>query len=166
MLDKEKIFEMASDMDYGCTKHDLWPEDAKEIAKALTILGYQKINEDDIIISKKEYERLHSIEIAFEEFAKPDGVLIPVEEYEKLQTDMRRLGYQNCNLTIENKNLKENLEVEILKGKETAEKIRDMAKQKSFPTWLNVDDNPRKESLILLSDIDKIIKSLGVEIKE
>lgn len=36
---------------------------------------------------------------------------------------MRRLAYQNCNLTIENKNLKEVLDIEILKNKETAEKI-------------------------------------------
>ena len=47
MKDKEKqIKEMASDMDYGCTKHDLWPDDAKEIAKALYLLGYRKIPED------------------------------------------------------------------------------------------------------------------------
>jgi molecular chaperone GrpE (heat shock protein) len=50
-------------------------------------------------------------------------VLLPKEEYEKLQTDMRRLAYQNCNLTIENKNLKEDLDIEILKGKEAVEKF-------------------------------------------
>ena len=58
MKDKEKINEMASDMDYACTKHDLWPEDAKEIAKALVILGYQKVGEDQVVISKEEYEVL------------------------------------------------------------------------------------------------------------
>lgn len=43
MTDKEKqIREMASDMDYACTKHDLWLEDAKEIAKVLYALGYRK----------------------------------------------------------------------------------------------------------------------------
>ena len=37
-MDKEKqIEEMARDMDYGCTKRDLYPSDAKEIAKALYI---------------------------------------------------------------------------------------------------------------------------------
>lgn len=46
MNEKEKIIEeMASDMNYGCVKHDLWPSDAKEIAKALYILGYRKITE-------------------------------------------------------------------------------------------------------------------------
>ena len=58
MLDKEKINEMASDMQYGCVEHDLWPNDAKEIAKALIILGYQKVKKDEIVISKKEYEEL------------------------------------------------------------------------------------------------------------
>ena len=85
MENKKMINEMASDMDYGCVKHDLWPEDAKEIAKALTILGYQKVGEDEVIISKEEYGRLHSIEIAFEEFAKPDGILISKEEYDCLK---------------------------------------------------------------------------------
>lgn len=43
-MDKEeRIRELASDMDYGCTKRDLYPDDAKEIAKALDVLGYRKI---------------------------------------------------------------------------------------------------------------------------
>lgn len=58
MSDKKKINEMASDMDYGCIKHDLWPDDAKEIAKALIILGYQKVKEDEMVISKQDYEEL------------------------------------------------------------------------------------------------------------
>ena len=57
-IDQKQLNEMASDMDYGCVKHDLWPEDAKEIAKALIILGYQKVSTDDIVISKQEYELL------------------------------------------------------------------------------------------------------------
>ena len=57
-IDQKQINEMASDMDYGCVKHDLWPEDAKEIAKALIILGYQKVSTNDIVISKQEYELL------------------------------------------------------------------------------------------------------------
>ena len=57
-IDQKQINEMASDMDYGCVKHDLWPEDAKEIAKALIILGYQKVSTDDIVISKQEYDIL------------------------------------------------------------------------------------------------------------
>lgn len=62
-MDKEKqIKEMASDMDYACTKRDLYPIDAKEIAKALYILGYRKINENEVVISKEEYEKLKHFE--------------------------------------------------------------------------------------------------------
>ena len=43
MNKEERIRRLASDMDYGCTKRDLYPDDAKEIAKALDILGYRKI---------------------------------------------------------------------------------------------------------------------------
>lgn len=57
-INQKQIDEMASDMDYGCVKHDLWPEDAKEIAKALIILGYQKVGVDSIVISRQEYELL------------------------------------------------------------------------------------------------------------
>ena len=55
MTNKEKIIrEMASDMDYACTKHDLWPEDAKEIAKVLHTLGYRKCSDDYIREIRKE----------------------------------------------------------------------------------------------------------------
>lgn len=50
MIDKDKIIRtMANDMDYACTKHDLWPEDAKEIAKVLHTLGYRKCCSNDYI---------------------------------------------------------------------------------------------------------------------
>ena len=55
MADKEKqIREMASDMDYACIKHDLWPEDAEEIARVLRILGYRKCPDDCIREVRKE----------------------------------------------------------------------------------------------------------------
>ena len=52
--DKKLIREMASDMDYACTKHDLWPEDAKEIARVLRTLGYRKCSDDHIREIRKE----------------------------------------------------------------------------------------------------------------
>lgn len=56
---KDKIIEeMARDMDYGCIKRDLYPDDAKEIAKALYLLGYRKIPEGGVVLTRKEYERL------------------------------------------------------------------------------------------------------------
>lgn len=55
----KEIEEMASDMDYGCAKRDLYPDDAKEIAKVLYLLGYQKIDKDkQVVLTKEEYEQL------------------------------------------------------------------------------------------------------------
>lgn len=62
----KEIEEMASDMDYGCTKRDLYPDDAKEIAEALYLLGYQKIDKDkQVVLTREEYERL-KLELAIE----------------------------------------------------------------------------------------------------
>lgn len=55
MNKQEQIEAMASDMDYGCTKRDLYPDDAKEIAKALYLLGYRKLQEDSVVLSREEY---------------------------------------------------------------------------------------------------------------
>lgn len=56
MKDQEnQIEEMASDMDYACTKRDLYPSDAKEIAKALYLLNYRKIDKDSVVLSGEEY---------------------------------------------------------------------------------------------------------------
>ena len=59
MEKEERIKALASDMDYGCTRRDLYPDDAKEIAKTLDILGYRKIvwhkvAEDDLPTDSKE----------------------------------------------------------------------------------------------------------------
>lgn len=43
MNKEDRINQLALDMDYGCTKRDLYPDDAKEIAKALDILGYRRV---------------------------------------------------------------------------------------------------------------------------
>lgn len=53
MADQEQINEMASDMDYACTKRDLYPDDAKEIAKTLILLGYRKLDDHAIIALRK-----------------------------------------------------------------------------------------------------------------
>ena len=47
--------------------------------------------------------------------------------------------------------------------KETAEKFAAMAKQKAHPTYVNIDDNPRKDSFVLLSEIDEILKEFMEE---
>ena len=59
MKDKEKqIEEMASDMDYACTKRDLYPSDAKEIAKALYLLDYRKLPKNSVVLSTEEWKQI------------------------------------------------------------------------------------------------------------
>lgn len=68
-MDKQKqINEMASDMDYACVKHDLWPDDAKEIAKVLAALGYRKITEGAVVVSRAEYNDLKGLEKHFDDY--------------------------------------------------------------------------------------------------
>lgn len=68
---EKKIKEMASDMDYGCIKHGLWPEDAMEkIEKALTILGYQKVGEDKVILTKDEFRSMIKTDKEAEEYGQ------------------------------------------------------------------------------------------------
>lgn len=57
MLDEEKINEMAGDMQYGCIEHFLWPSDAREIAKALIVLGYQKVPENKVVFEVNDWQR-------------------------------------------------------------------------------------------------------------
>ena len=60
MIQQEQIEAMASDMDYGCTKRDLYPDDAKEIAKVLHLLGSRKLDKDSIVLTRADNEMLKS----------------------------------------------------------------------------------------------------------
>lgn len=92
MTDQEQIDEMASDMDYACTKRDLYPDDAKEIAKALILLGYRKLLKDSVVISKEEYE----------DYKK--HVDTCVEEYHRGQHEAE-LYYKNIQIPRERKEI-------------------------------------------------------------
>ena len=80
MTNKDQLIkEMASDIDYATVKHDLWPDDTKEIAKTLIMLGYRKIPEDSVVLEKEEYEEYKKV---------ADGKAIMVENI----TDLNRLA--------------------------------------------------------------------------
>ena len=69
MTNKDQLIqEMASDMNYATVKHDLWPDDAKEIARVLVILGYCKIPEGSVMLSQDEYDRYKRCEEVCNEF--------------------------------------------------------------------------------------------------
>ena len=112
MKDKEKqIEEMASDMDYSCTKRDLYPDDAKEIAKVLYLLGYRKLPEDSVVLSREGYEKLTAPRL----FIKPRE-LNQKELAEKLKNEKYGIiGVDESNIEI----IPSRIEIE----KETAEKI-------------------------------------------
>lgn len=58
--DREQIKEMASDIQYAYTQHDLYPEDAKSIANALYLLGYCKADENEVVLEQEDYDDLVS----------------------------------------------------------------------------------------------------------
>ena len=96
MKDNEKqIDEMASDMDYACTKRDLYPDDAKEIAKALILLGYRKLPKDSVVLSREEYKRITK-ELVTEQRATE----IAKEYFEKMRKETAekflQLAYDRC----------------------------------------------------------------------
>ena len=100
MKDKEKqILAITQDLS-DCLEYDIEDSsvvDTYDTAYKLANKGWVKLSENNVVLLKSEYD--------------------------KLQTENKRLFYQNCNLKIENKNLKEDLDIEVLKSKETAEKI-------------------------------------------
>ena len=58
MTEHKQIKQMASDMDYACTKKDLYPSDAKEIAKALYLLDYRKLPKNSVVLSTEEWKQI------------------------------------------------------------------------------------------------------------
>ena len=56
-------------------------------------------------------------------------------------------------------------EIEKQAVKYTAKEIWEKAKAKSIPTFVNIDDNPRKDSSIFLSDLKNIVREKGVEVE-
>ena len=119
------------------------------------------LNKDGkVVLSREEYERLHSIEIAFEEFSKPDSVLIPTEEYEILKIKEKEKHWLETCMSVW-KNAK------IDGSKETAEKFAKAVKDriKFIKTYLHAEG---AEYLGFEDfDVDNIlIGDFGVDIKE
>ena len=135
----KEIEEMASDMDYGCTKRDLYPDDAKEIAKALYLLGYQKINKDkQVVLTREEYERL-KLELAIEKKRADESYT--QKEVEKIIASKERI-----------------------KSKETAEKILNELLDFVNGWFEGVENN---DFCVEFNRISKdFAKQYGVKIKE
>ena len=64
MKDKEKIEEMAKDIDWA--KERIW--DSKGIATHLVNMDYLKLPKDSVVLSREEYEVLKKIEKSYDPF--------------------------------------------------------------------------------------------------
>lgn len=139
-MDNKMVKELADTLEYLCFSDTTYDEDDELIP------NYKGIAEELI----KHYQPK----------LPKDSVVLSKEDLQNLSN----LEIGDWASTASIRKIADAVEKQV--RKETAEKIREIAKQKSFPTWLNVDDNPRKERLVLLSDIDELAKQFGVEIKE
>jgi hypothetical protein len=55
---EQLIQDMADDMNFASVEHDLWPDDAREIAKTLIILGYGKLpDQDEVQLAREQMAR-------------------------------------------------------------------------------------------------------------
>lgn len=121
--------------DLICRQGDEYKECAKELCNA----GYgKKVNDDEIVISKEEYENLQTAKDF--DYGYHEGEANMTAYYENIKLPETR--------------------------KETAREILSWAERVAKPTYYNVDDNPRMESLVLLSDICNFVKEkFGVEVE-
>lgn len=182
-MENKEIEEMASDMDYACTKRDLYPSDAKEIAKALYSLNYRKISKDSVVLSKEWWDKSRTQKtfkfykdenLSKELYLIPYSVCIrPSEDNMSLLSLYKTLvwcGYASENYWDWCENTKKAKEVsfyeyidELIKAiqeqarKETAEKIIDLI------NWELPDIFNFQQKKIL---VDKIRENFGVGIKE
>lgn len=116
MKDKEKQIEemriqrkleMTRDISNGIS--GVLAYEIQKLAEHLISLNYEKLPENSVVLSKEEYEKLHSFDLAFKILAEPNPVLISAEEYEKLKQSRKETA-EKCNSILE-KNYKDWLKV-------------------------------------------------------
>lgn len=163
--DKE-IEEMASDMDYGCTKRDLYPSDAKEIAKALYLLSYRKLPKNSVVLSREEYEKLRSLydcEQGSYMTSNIGDLPLTVEGLRKAVDEITRLNRVEAELqelNIKYYNEAKDLRRELKQArKETVEKITKGVKKRTV-NWMG-----KIGFFLTYEELDKLVKSLDIEIK-
>ena len=135
MNKQQQIEEMASDMDYSCTKRDLYPDDAKEIAKVLYLLGYRKA-------SGSEAE-LQELNIKYYNEAK----------------DLRR---QLADIEAENKRLSEKLG-QILLNIDTVKEFAEKIKNEVYP-FLQAKMFDEKHFITGHLESDKLLENQNIGI--
>lgn len=96
MTNKNQLIkEMANDMDYATIQHDLWPDDTKEIAKTLIMLGYRKVPEGSLIVTNDNAEELANVIVTSPQMQSVMSNLIKVWQKEAAEKILNE-QYQEC----------------------------------------------------------------------
>ena len=70
-----------------------------DMAKYLVNKYQPKIDRDkEVVISKEDYEKLHSFDLAFNILAEPNPVLISAEEYDELKQSRKETAEKSFNI--------------------------------------------------------------------
>lgn len=139
-MDKQKQIEEMTAIIVGLASFS-----AYEKAEFLVNAGYCK-NPENVVITREEYKKLKhgsgTLEQLYNQY--PYRVLVG---FNSMVFSQDRESYEKLYDEIEEK-----------ASKETAEKFAEKAKAKAIKARVNIDDHPRNDSFIFLSDIDEIAK--------
>lgn len=157
-MDKQKIVEeIAKIIGYSCcdTKplHNCTTDCNICIAESI----YDTIYRDAVVLTKEE----------FDDFVESKRLLGCYIEDQKILLQMANspdpfwfCTFGGCEgICKECKNTCE-MSIFVQTRKEMAEKFAEMANKKSRKAYVNVDDNPREDKFLYLSDIDEICKKI------
>ena len=120
--------------------------------KACTVCRETRTCPQGICWRETIYNRLQELEDKIEQGTLKEipenAVVLTREELERIKGFSREEVDEISETAIKNSR------------KETAEKFAEKARAKARPTYVNIDDNPRKDSFIFLSAIDEICKEI------
>lgn len=175
MKDKEKqIEELVNKLEKYCTRAKCKAEScAKCRAKYLIEKGYQKVDKDQVVVLKTEYERLIYVEGELQELnadyynelkelkdSLKDSVVLPREEYDNLKLEIQQAHNKGVRAGFDLTRYKEN-SIEQAR-KETAREILSEIRG-YYPIDLEHCD---KGEAFILELCYELAKQYGVEIKE
>ena len=139
-------------------------------AEELINLGYQKVNKDQVVVLKTEYERLIYVEGELQEMnadyynelkelkdSLKDSVVLTTEEYDNLKLEIQKAHHKGVRVGFDLTKFKEN-SIEQAR-KETAEKIFKM-----LISELESNKFLYGKRIIMEVDVENLAKQFGVEV--
>lgn len=186
-MDKQMIEEMARIIAFDlCPNrhvHAKWGEEAqcysdnnfaectkiKNVVDKLYNAGYRKIPEGAVVLTREEYEKLKVEQdeviscVKVAHIAHFDGEkYVSFDDYEEYTDRLgKKIRQQKARIEDLEKLLDDRCDRCIERErKETAEKFAEKARAKAIKARVNIDDHPRNDSFIFLSDIDEICNEI------